>query len=110
MNELKKNIGQRLPYVESDEYLDGLIDRVTENAIAAQAHARTRKRWGLMVSSAAAVALLAIGISLTVLNGKPNSEPVATQADGPIDEFLNGLTDEEVVALPCYEIEEIPEY
>ena len=63
-----------------------------------------------MWASAAAVALLLIGIGFHELNDV-NRQPAATvQAGGPFDEFLNSLTDEEVAQLPYYEIEEIPEY
>ena len=104
------NIGKRLPYDESEEYLDGLLDKAAHVALQQHGKPLGRKRWGLMWASAAAVALLLVGIGFHELNDV-NRQPVATQqAGGPIDEFLNSLTDEEVAQLPCYEIEEIPEY
>lgn len=105
------NIGKRLPYDESEEYLDGLLDKAAHVALQQHGRPQGRKRRGLMWASAAAVALLLMGIGFHELNNDVNRQPVVThQAGGPIDEFLNSLTDEEVAQLPCYEIEEIPEY
>ena len=105
-----ENLGKKLPYRESDEYLDTLLDRVAENAVRRQDRTHGKKHWGLMLTSAAAVALLVLGIGLTVLNNGRSQHVLVQQTDSPIDEFLNSLTDEEVAQLPCFEIEEIPEY
>ena len=102
------NIGKHLPYSESDEYLDSLLDRVARNAVRQQYQSRWKKHWALKVASAAAVALLLLGIGVTVVDN--GSSQAIQQAESPIDEFLNSLTDEEVAQLPYYEIEEIPEY
>lgn len=109
MNELLDNIGKRLPYDESESYLDDLIDRVTEHAIMQQNLAKRKRRWSMMVVSVAASAALIIGI--TLLHKQPTSNASVTlTGKGPIDEFLNSLSDEEAAQLPYYEIEEIPEY
>ena len=109
MKELSNEIGKQMPYNESEEYLDGLIDHATEQAIKQHAVGRGRHRWTVMTASAAAVALLLISIGVTVMNDK-GRQTVTLQAEGPIDEFLSSLTDEEVAQLPYIEIEEIPEY
>jgi len=111
MSDTFNDIGKRMPYQESEEYLSNLIEQATENAIQ-QHHLgnAATKRWGMIASAAAAV-LLIIGIGITVLNNHSSqNDAVALQSGGPIDEFLNTLTDEEIAMLPCYEIEEIPEY
>ena len=110
MKELESNIGKRMPYSESEEYIDGLIVRATEQAIKHRVVARSRRRWGVMAASVAAVALLLVSIGLTVMNNESQRAAVTLQTEGPIDEFLGSLTDEEVAQLPYYEIEEIPEY
>lgn len=104
------DIGKRMPYRESDEYLNGMIDQAIEHAINQYALTRNKKHWGRVLASAAAVALLLIGIGMTVFNHLSNPPATVLQNEGPIDEFLSSLTDEEVVQLPYYEIEEIPEY
>ena len=104
------NIGKKLPYHESEEYLDSLIDKSARVALQQHGMSSGGKRRSLIWASAAAVALLLIGIGFHELNDT-NRQSVATMQDGgPFDEFLNSLTDEEVAQLPCFEIEEIPEY
>lgn len=110
MKDLLNDIGKKMPYSESQEYLDGLIDRTTDQAIKQQIVARSKRRWGVMAASAAAVALLLVSIGLTVMNNESQRPTVSLQSQGPIDEFLGSLTDEEVAQLPYIEIEEIPEY
>ena len=110
MEEIFDRIGKQLPYHESEKYLDNLMDKAADAALQQQGKPSGKKHWGLMWASAAAVALLLIGIGFHELNDV-NRQPAATvQAGGPFDEFLNSLTDEEVAQLPYYEIEEIPEY
>ena len=110
MNEFD-NIGKKLPYNESESYLDNLIDEATENAILHQILRKSKRRWNMIAVSAAASALLIIGIGTTLIHEQNKTiETVFTDNQGPIDEFLNTLTDEEVAMLPDYEIEEIPEY
>lgn len=110
MKELLNDIGKRLPYQESDEYLSELIDAKTENAIRNQGKTQSRKRWSVKAASAAAVLALLIGFGLTMMHQQDKQPIVTLSSDGPLDEFLNSLSDEEAAQLPYYEIEEIPEY
>ena len=107
MNDIFKDIGKRMPYQESEKYLDGLIDQVTQKAIH-HADTRHRPRLAMRLASAAAVALLVIGIGFTLFNGQ--NDPVTISDQGPLDEFLSTLSDDEAAQLTYYEIEEIPEY
>ena len=88
-------IEKRLPYRESQDYLDSLVDRAVDGAI--KQHAAVKRRWrsGLMATSAAAVVLLLIGIGLKAFF----NHDMATTLD-----------DTEASQLTYYEIEEIPEY
>ena len=110
MKDILNDIGKKMPYSESEEYLDGLIDRATEQAVKQHVVARGKRRRGVMAASAAAVALLLVSIGLTVMNNESQRPDVTLQTQSPIDEFLSSLTDEEVAQLPYIEIEEIPEY
>lgn len=109
MNELYDNKEKRLPYHEMQEYVDGLIDRTTQQAIE-RGHKRSGSRNWRMAAAAAAVVVIALGIGLTVVNHTSEQTVDVVSGEGPFDEFLNTLTDEEVAQLPYYEIEEIPEY
>lgn len=108
MEELFNDINKRMPYKESEEYLDVLIDKATENAINHQVQTNRRSRLVMKLASAAAVVLLVIGIGVTLFKGQ--DIPVTKSDQGPLDEFLSTLSDEEAAQLSFYEIEEIPEY
>lgn len=111
MNETFSDIGKKLPYTEAPEYLDSLIDKVTEAAITRQHGHRDSRRMRRMAMSAAAGALLLIAIGFTVYHQQARpAAAVTVQADGPLDEFLNTLSAQELSQLQYYEIEEIPEY
>ena len=43
MKDLLNDIGKKMPYSESKEYLDGLIDRATEQAIKQHVTAKSRR-------------------------------------------------------------------
>jgi hypothetical protein len=110
MMDMLQDIGKNLPYNEPEEYLDGLIDQVTEDTVKQQGLRRIDHPILKMVASAAAVVLLVVGIALIRFNQDGKRGFITMQAEAPIDEFLSTLTDEEVAQLPYYEIEEIPEY
>ena len=108
MNEFDE-IGKMMPYNEKDDYLDGLINTATEKAIR-QAKPLSRKRFTIIVLSAAASIIMALGVGGMIWLSGESPSSRAYQSVSPIDEFLNSLSDEEIAALPYYEIEEIPEY
>lgn len=109
MNDVFNDIGKRIPYQENGEYLDKLIDVMTEKAITQHATAKRNRFRLLIAASAAVVALLIIGSSITLFNIKDDHQ-VTMIDQGPLDEFLNTLSDEEAAQLTFYEMEEIPEY
>ena len=105
-----EHIGKQMPYAESEDYLDEMIANATEKAIGSQVN-QQRPNY-LRIASFAAIAVAA---SLLLVVGwtwlKPQPETFVTeQMESPVDEFLDGLTDEEVQLLAYYEIEDIPEY
>ncbi len=106
-----ENIGKRMPYTEDKEYVSKLIERSTEAALQQQPKAKTvslRKKW--MAAAAVAVVLLAgAGAIFHQQAEEPVQQVVAEETSGPIDEFLDDLSDEDVQLLAYYEIEEIPE-
>ena len=115
-----------MPYRESDEYLDKLVARCTEEAIQRGTKPTQRKsgsllrglgstRWPAwrMMAAAAAVVMVAVlffaGKKVWVAH--ENTLAVAqVQEESPLDEFLNSLSDEDVQLLAYYEVEDIPEY
>ena len=109
MNQIFNDIGKRMPYQESEEYLNDLIDKSIEKAV--MQHSAARRNWSrmLMAASVAAMTLLILGLGVTLFNGW-DAQPVSMSDQGPLDEFLSTLSDEEAAQLQFYEMEEIPMY
>ena len=120
MKELQ-NIGKKMPYRESQEYLDELIARTTEQAIRNQSSKLKAQSSKFYAVAAAIVALLVFaGITLW----SPSQQPVVAElltdtiatttteieGEGPIDEFLDGISDDDAQLLAYYEIEDEVEY
>ena len=111
MNDLFNDIGKRLPYQESEDYLNNLIDATAEKAISRHATVSKRRQWALIALSAAASIAIIAGVGITILHQQERpSIMTAVNESGPLDEFLNSLSKEEAAQLQYYEIEEIPEY
>lgn len=105
-----EHIGKQLPYREHDGYVGRLVEHATEQALSRQpkAHAVSMRR---RLLTAAAAALLIAGIGVTAHHALTAAPPLLAEEDcGPIDEFLDSLTDEDAQLLAYYDIEEIPEY
>ena len=109
-----QNIGKRMPYNESGDYVRRLVSRATEQALSQRPTLARRLPLRTSWLAAAAVALMLIAAAgATYYNKVQPAEPqVAEQTDSPIDHFLDGLTDDEAQLLAYYEldIDEIPEY
>lgn len=83
-----------LPYRESPEYLDNLLERCRENALK-QAPAQKRLRpWLYGVAAAVAAVLLTLGVTLLV------------PRKSPMERFLASLSDDEAATLVVYDFAE----
>lgn len=104
-----QNIGKRMPYAESDEYLSQLLSRATEKAIS-QPTATTKRTTRTWLAAAAIATLLAVA-GISYFQHQPTTGQLsASLEESPIEQFLNELSDDDVQLLACYDIEEIPEY
>ncbi len=105
-----ENIGKRMPYAEDKDYISGLVEKATEKALQQEPKAKSislRTKW---MAAAAVVAVLIAGAGITYHNSMTETQPqVAEETTGPIDIFLNNLSDEDAQLLTYYEIEEISE-
>lgn len=108
MNEFDK-IGQGMPYAENDDYLDNLISSATEKAIEKNRSKGTVAKWTIASLAAASIALLVV-VGVKMFNNPPTKPVVAHENASPIDEFLDGLSDDDAQLLAYYEIEDVPEY
>lgn len=96
-----ENIGKKMPYAESPLYMESLLERCREKALAGAPAAGRRSSTPLLVSLAAACVIV-FGIFLGF--GKRYSA-------SPVDKFLANCGDYEVSLIeedPL--IDEIPEY
>lgn len=101
-----QNIGKRMPYAESNEYLSQLLSQATEKAIS-QPVTTTTRTW----LAAAAIATLLAVAGISYFQHQPTTGQLsASLEESPIEQFLNELSDDDVQFLACYDIEEIPEY
>jgi len=120
-----ENIQKRMPYSESEEYLDKLVEKATEKAIrqGKTTKPQIRRIYTVMAAAAAVLLLMTIGVmqfhtheeQLAMVQQESTSlmadnSTTTAEDPGPIDDFLNGLSDEEVQMLAYYEMDDIPEY
>ena len=105
-----ENIGKKMPYTESDDYVNALVEQTTEQTLrqAARPQAKTGSlhRWAI---AATVTALLGFG-ALTWLSPATGKQVADNEQYSPVDDFLNRLSDDEAQLLAYYEIEDIPEY
>lgn len=107
MKDLEKYAGKRMPYKESDDYVARLIERSAENAVQSSHKHSKVVRLALEIVSVAAV--LAVGVMLFAgLNTESDYERI--QNSMSLSEVLNSMSEEELMSIDCYAIEDIPEY
>lgn len=94
----------KMPYHESEQYLDELIERSTKAAM--------QKRTPILRYATIAAAVILLWNIIPAPDSGMTCQNSIAQADktGPIDKFISSLTDEEAEQIICYDIEEIPEY
>ena len=117
MNDLMNKVGKRLPYGETDDYVNRLIERCADRAIASapsRRSARIRRLW-IGWSSAAAVVAVAVAATaaLRVAVHQPRSadEAVAGMAlsiessaesverSEPLNVVLTQMTDDQLASI-----------
>jgi len=106
-----ENIGKGMPYAEDQDYVGRLVESATDRALRQAPKAKTVRLKAKWMAAAAAAALLIAGAGITYHHSLSTPQPqLAEETTGPIDIFLNSLSDEDALLLTSYEIEEIPEF
>lgn len=99
------DINTSLPYTESEEYVERLVEKCSREALRKPKGKTDRHYMRPWVYGAVSIA--AAAIVMAVFIWKPdNSNP----ASSPIDSFLSGLTQEEIQMISFWNVDEIPEY
>lgn len=112
-----KQTHNHLPFVETDAYVDNLLDRATEHAIRTTParNKSNRHRWRAVTAAAVATAA-AVVIGFCVEWNAPSADNALRQqvaytaSQSPLDQYLQSISDEEAQQIIDYEMEEIPEY
>lgn len=110
MKEFEEFAGKRMPYKESDEYVAQLIAKSADYAIANKAVAPRRdmfRVWTRAAVSMAAVLLFGV-LMFTKLNVENDFENY--QSNLTLSEVLSSMSDDKLMCVSYYEIDEIPEY
>lgn len=110
MKELDKIAGKRLPYKEDNDYVAQLVARSADMAVSSVKISHKRNvvvKWGRIIISAAAVLIFGL-LFFSKLNDE--SEYDKYQNSMTLSEVLDSMSDEKLMCVSYYEIEDIPEY
>lgn len=109
MKDLEHFAGKRLPYKEGDDYVSELLADCAERAITTtgKRNAGSVKAFWLRLSGVAAVFALAV---MLVVNLMHNGEFDDYKDSATLAEVLASMSDEQVMDIVTYELDEIPEY
>lgn len=108
-----EDYGKKMPFNESNEYVENLMANATENAIRQK---RIRKSTRLQFPKAAAAVAAVVVIAATAFWGgqklyeNRNTAIAQTPSASPLDSFLNNISDDEAAQIYYYDIDEIAEY
>lgn len=114
MKELDEYAGKRMPYVESDDYVARLIDRCADRAVAGEHKTKSRPmplRW-LSAGVSVAAVLVAGVMVFSKFNTDTDSmyESYRNSNSMSLSEVLTSMSDEDLMCVSDYEIEDITEY
>jgi len=99
MNDFE-TIGKRLPYAESKDYVEQLVEKTTEQAIGRESHVKAKVRPLHLWMAAAAVALLLVVVGVTQYRVAEGAQQdlVAQKADSFNDSLEESGDDELLLA------------
>ncbi|MGN1246237.1 MAG: hypothetical protein ACI4UN_06355 [Muribaculaceae bacterium] len=119
MNELKNTFGTRLPYSESAEYMDNLMERCRNKAIAEAQASPKHNVCRVLTPVVAVAAMVAIVVTLTLkLALTPDAEQPqvlcsveSVEKSAPLSEVLASMSDDQIAEVGYYyTTDDIPEY
>ncbi len=121
MNDLKKTFGNGLPYSEPAGYVNKLLERCRDRAIA-EAPRRRKNRavsrlWLSVAGAAAVVAIVAtVALRLTSMTSGGNGDDAVlcsvetVEQSAPLSVVLASMTDDQLADVSYYSTDDIPEY
>lgn len=99
------NMNTKLPYKESESYVDVLVQRSVETA-SLQGKVERKINRNLVYTLVGVAAAAAIVLAVVIPSGRKTVQP----AGSPIEMFLASISDSEAAMIVDWPIEEIPEY
>ncbi|MBE6310720.1 MAG: hypothetical protein E7080_06690 [Bacteroidales bacterium] len=109
MNELKQFAGKRMPYKENDDYVARLIAKSADVAIVQAKQSQKARFKTVLVRWCSVAAMIAIIVGTYWWNVQESDFEQYKNSESLAD-VLDSMSDEQVMNLYCYELEEIPEY
>lgn len=123
-DDLFNQVGKRLPYKESDDYVSGLIERCAEEALKNPKKKRhTAETMWLRIAGVAAVMALVVTVAINLWNQGNASDMQEQQSlamvecdaesvneSAPLNEVLTEMTYDQLSLVSYYYTDDIPEY
>lgn len=109
MKDLEQFAGKRMPYKESDDYVARLISECADNAVNGKRVARKAPVVRMVWQMASVAAVLALAVVLFV-NLSKDSDYDRYLSSPALSEVLSQMSDEDLMCVSYYEVDEIPEY
>ena len=110
---------KQMPFAESKEYVEHLVDSATKHAIKVcrndrqrQRQQRTRMLRVTLGTAASLVLVLGFGWGAFHRHSlqQPDEVGAVESVQSPLDVFLDQISDEEAQRIECYEIDDISDY
>ncbi|MBR1543787.1 MAG: hypothetical protein IJ626_02705 [Muribaculaceae bacterium] len=112
-----QDINKKMPYTESDLYVDNLVERCTEQAIKQSNERQFRISPVMKIASVAAAAAIVLAVAVRVISpttsvGDTGESELTAQLmsdennatydeNNPIDKVLQSISDEDAQSLAC---------
>lgn len=104
-----ENIGKKLPYTESQEYISSIIEKGIEVAINAPKIESKKKSNTRVISIVASGIAASIVGFLIVINSQTSNYDKVVKSES-LTTVLSNMSDKQIMELPTYSLDEIPEY
>lgn len=102
-----EHIGKQMPYRETEDYLQTLINHSTETALNQSHHRRPTLGRPVRLAAAAAIAALLVVTAIAIYPSSGTQQTAQVETASPLDQFLGSITDEEAQLLAYYEVEDM---
>ncbi|MDD2961875.1 MAG: hypothetical protein PHR45_07335 [Muribaculaceae bacterium] len=100
---------KNMPYVETQEYIDNLIERCADRAQGGAENKNLGLLFRRVAIGSAAVAALFVGVFFTARLDEGDALAQVEESKS-LEQVLSTMSNEQIDALTAYSLDEIPEY